>query len=130
MQIIHDIKNIIIKANQNVYNKINIEMVNTYWLIGKRIVEEEQQGELRAGYGKGIIKTVSSHLQSEFGKGFSERNIEQMRLLYSTYPIPQTMSAESSSVEITKQKQISLPEFKLSWSHYQMLMRIENKEEE
>jgi len=129
MQIVNDIKTIIQNANQNTYKSINLEMVRAYWLIGKRIVEEEQQGEARAVYGKGIIKTISNHLQTEFGKGFSERNIEQMRLLYITYPIPQTLSAESFSVEITGNKPTGLPDFKLSWLHYQMLMRIENKDE-
>lgn len=88
-------------------------MTKTYFLIGKRIVEEEQNGNERATYGKNLIKNLSKKLTNEFGKGFSERNIEQMRKFYKTYSIPQTLSAE----------------FKLSWSHYLILMRMENIEE-
>ena len=92
--------------------------MQAYWLVGRRIVEEEQQGEAKAAYGKGVIKSLSVALQAEFGKGFSERNLENMRVFYLAYPIPQTLSAE-----------LETPKFQLSWSHYQMLLRIENKEE-
>lgn len=118
MKIITDIQHIVRQAQQNVYRSINQTMVQAYWLVGKRIVEEEQGGESKAVYGKGVIKNLSEALQQEFGKGFSERNIENMRAFYLQYPIPQTLSAESQT-----------PEFQLSWSHYQMLLRIENKEE-
>ena len=92
--------------------------MQAYWLVGRRIVEEEQQGEAKAAYGKGVIKSLSVALQKEFGRGFSERNLENMRVFYLAYPIPQTLSAE-----------LETPKFQLSWSHYQMLLRIENKEE-
>jgi predicted nuclease of restriction endonuclease-like (RecB) superfamily len=77
------------------------------------IVEEEQKGELRANYGKQIIKTLSIKLTKDFGQGFSMRNNEQMRQFYIAYSIPQTVSAE----------------FKLSWSHYLTLMRINDENE-
>jgi len=118
MQIITDIKYILRQAQQNAYRSINRAMVVAYWLVGKRIVEEEQQGERKATYGKAVIKNLSVELQKEFGKGFSERNIEQMRAFYLHYSIPQTVSAE-----------LQTPDFQLSWSHYQMLIRIENKDE-
>lgn len=118
MQIINDISHILRQAQANAYRSINQAMVQAYWLVGKRIVEEEQQGEAKAAYGKGVIKSLSAALQAEFGKGFSERNIENMRAFYLQYPIPQTVSAE-----------LQTPDFQLSWSHYQMLLRIENKEE-
>jgi len=85
----------------------------TYFEIGRMIVEEEQKGELRANYGKQIIKTLSIKLTKDFGQGFSMRNIEQMRQFYIAYSIPQTVSAE----------------FKLSWSHYLILMRINDENE-
>jgi len=85
-------------------------MTKTYFLIGKRIVEEEQNGNKKAEYGKNLIKILSEKLTKEFGKGFSQRNLEQMRTFYVRYSIPQTLSAE----------------FKLSWSHYFILMRIED----
>jgi predicted nuclease of restriction endonuclease-like (RecB) superfamily len=88
-------------------------MSATYFEIGRMIVEEEQKGELRANYGKQIIKTLSVKLTKDFGQGFSMRNIEQMRQFYIAYSIPQTVSAE----------------FKLSWSHYLILMRINDENE-
>lgn len=108
-----DIKNIIELSRKKVISSINSTMTTTYFLIGKRIVEEEQGGEKRAEYGKSLIKNLSIRLTESYGKGFSERNLEQMRKFYLTYSISQTVSAE----------------FKLSYSHYLTLMRIENIEE-
>ena len=118
MQIIQDIRQILRQAQQTVYRNINQTMVQAYWLVGKRIVEEEQQGESKAAYGKGVIKKLSAALQEEFGKGFSVDNLENMRRLYLAYSNSETLSRNSQT-----------PEFHLSWSHYQMLLRIENKEE-
>ena len=118
MQLINDVSHILRQAQENAYRSINQKMVQAYWLVGRRIVEEEQQGEAKAAYGKGVIKSLSVALQKEFGRGFSERNLENMRVFYLAYPIPQTLSAE-----------LETPKFQLSWSHYQMLLRIENKEE-
>lgn len=108
-----NILNILKSSREKVLKTINITMVNTYFEIGRLILEEEQSGETRATYGKELIKTLSNKLTSEFGKGFSERNLEQMRKFYQVYKIPQTLSAE----------------FNLSWSHYLILMRISNVEE-
>ena len=87
MQIIHDISDILRQAQANAYRNINKAMVQAYWLVGQRIVEENQQGEAKAAYGKSIIKNISQALQAEFGKGFSERNLENMRAFYLQYPI-------------------------------------------
>ena len=106
-QEIHDLLH---KARQNIISNVNYTMTKTYFLIGKRIVEEEQDGNKRAEYGKNLIKTLSKKLTKEFGKGFSETNLEQMRKFFKVYGIPQTLSEE----------------FQLSWSHYLILMRIEN----
>ena len=106
-QEIHDLLH---KARQNIISNINSTMTKTYFLIGKRIVEEEQDGNKRAEYGKKLMKTLSEKLTKEFGRGFSQRNLEQMRTFYLRYSISQTVSAE----------------FKLSWSHYLILMRIED----
>jgi len=108
--IYEEIHELLSKARQNIISNINSTMTKTYFLIGKRIVEEEQNGNKRAEYGKNLIKILSEKLTKEFGKGFSQRNLEQMRTFYVRYSIPQTLSAE----------------FKLSWSHYLILMRIEN----
>jgi len=106
-QEIHDLLH---KARQDIISNVNYTMTKTYFLIGKRIVEEEQDGNKRAEYGKKLMKTLSEKLTKEFGRGFSQRNLEQMRTFYLRYSISQTVSAE----------------FKLSWSHYLILMRMED----
>lgn len=111
--IYEEIRGLLKSARENIVSTINSTMAKTYFLIGKRIVEEEQNGEKRAEYGKKLIKELSKKLTKEFGKGFSERNLEQMRKFYLAYSIPQTVSAE----------------FRLSWSHYLILMRMENLDE-
>jgi len=102
-------------ARNQVLRTVNQTMVLTYLEIGKMLVEEEQGGKERAGYGKKVIKELSEVLTKEFGKGFSERNIEQMRQFYLVYSIPQTLSAvlknhkpqtlsaETTSRELTKE---------------------------
>ena len=101
------------EARKSVVQAVNKTMVYTYFEIGRMIVEEEQNGKERAEYGKQILKELSKRLNTEFGKGFSQRNLEQMRQFYLIYSKTQTLSAE----------------FNLSWSHYLKLMRIENEEE-
>lgn len=88
-------------------------MVETYFEVGRMIIEEEQGGNIRAEYGKQILIELSKKLTTEFGKGFSKRNLEQMRQFYLTYSKTQTVSAQ----------------FNLSWSHYLKLMRIDNENE-
>ena len=108
-QEIHDLLH---NSRQNIISNINSTMAKTYFLIGKRIVEEEQDGNKRAEYGKNLIKILSEKLTKEFGKGFSQRNLEQMRKFFKVYGIPQTLSEEF--------------QFNLSWSHYLILMRIKD----
>lgn len=101
------------QARKSVVISVNRTMVLTYFEIGRMIVEEEQSGKQRAEYGEKLIQELSERLLSEFGKGFSITNLKQMRSFYLTYSKGQTLSDE----------------FKLSWSHYLMLMRIENENE-
>ncbi len=84
-------------ARQNVVRTINQTMVYTYFEIGRMIVEDEQQGKERAEYGKKVLKELSKRLTAEFGKGFSQRNLEQMRQFYLTYTISQKSSAQIPS---------------------------------
>ena len=100
-------------ARKIAVHAVNQTMVVSYFEIGRIIVSEEQNGKERAEYGKRILKELSLKLTNEFGKGFSQRNLEQMRQFYLTYSKAQTVSAE----------------FRLSWSHYLMLMRIDNESE-
>jgi predicted nuclease of restriction endonuclease-like (RecB) superfamily len=107
---ISEIKQILSQARQKAYSAVNSAMVEAYWLVGKRIVEEEQQGEKRAEYGKQVLETLSKELTADLGKGFSLRNLRNFRSFYLTFPtleqIRQTLSAE------------------LSWSHFQVIMRV------
>ena len=73
---------------------VNALMTATYWEIGRRIVEFEQGGVERAAYGESLIERLAADLTQKFGHGFSPRNLEQMRLFYRGWPIPQTQSAE------------------------------------
>ena len=112
-QLANRISELLISARTKVLQTVNHTMVLTYFEIGRMIVEEEQNGKQRADYGKHIIKSLSERLTKEFGKGFSQRNLEQIRQFYSVYSKTQTPSAE----------------FNLSWSHYMKLMRIDDENE-
>ncbi len=112
-------------ARKSLVQTVNQTMVYTYFEIGKTIVEEEQKGKERAEYGKQLLKELSKRLSNEFGKGFSQRNLEQMRKFYIVYGKQQITSFEK---EDQKAKTLSA-EFKLSWSHYIKLIRIDPEEE-
>lgn len=88
-QEIHDLLH---KARQSIISNVNYTMTKTYFLIGQRIVEEEQDGNKRAEYGKNLIKILSEKLTKEFGKGFSETNLKQMKTFYINYKNSQTLS--------------------------------------
>lgn len=100
-------------AKKSVVQSINKMIVVTYYEIGRIIVEEEQQGSAKAEYGRNLISALSTRLTSEFGRGYSVTNLKQMRSFYLTYSKGQTVSDD----------------FSLSWSHYLVLMRIDNLEE-
>ena len=120
---IADIKSLLSDARNSVYQVINTTMTETYWEIGKRIVEEEQDGEARAEYGKRLIKNLSDELGKAFGKGFSVDNLENMRRFYLAYS-----NSETPSRVLEKSETLS-HQFKLSWSHYIFLTRINHKDE-
>lgn len=105
-----EIKELLYSAKNRVYQTINTTMTQTYFQIGKRIVEEEQGGQIRAEYGKSLLKLLSVELINEFGKGFSVDNLENMRRFYLAFQKSETVSRK----------------FELSWSHYIFLTRIEN----
>lgn len=103
-----DIKEILEQARKRVYRNIQSEMVLTYWQIGKMIVEK-QGGSPRADYGEGLIKELSVQLTKDFGKGFDVTNLRNMRQFYIIFQKRDTLCHQ------------------LSWSHYRLLMRVENK---
>jgi DUF1016 N-terminal domain len=85
---------------------VNVVLTSTYWLVGRRIVEHEQSGSERAGYGEALLKRLAEDLTTRLGRGFSERNIRQMRLFYLGWPNPQTVSAE---LTVSNVVQIRIP---------------------
>ncbi|MDQ7058235.1 MAG: DUF1016 N-terminal domain-containing protein [Ghiorsea sp.] len=98
-------------ARRKAQTAVNSAMVEAYWLIGKRIVEEEQQGEKKAKYGQRILENLSTELSNEFGKGFSYANLRNFRQFYLTYPDQEICYTACS---------------KLSWRHNRLIMRVEN----
>ncbi len=109
-------------ARKSVATAVNNTLVQTYWQIGRYIVEYEQNGKERAEYGSGLMSRLSKDLTQRYGKGFSERNIEQMRKFYISYPVCSEVPGKSISQTLSA-------EFSLSWSHYLFLMGIDNKDE-
>lgn len=107
--LIGEIRKILISSRAQVQSSINSTMVQTYWHIGKTIVEDEQKGEKRAEYGKKQLSQLATELTQEFGKGFDARNLRNMRQFYIVFPNWNSVST------------------KLSWTHYRALMRIENQ---
>ncbi len=101
------IKEIIILSRQRVFRMANSALLETYWQIGKIIVEDEQQGRAKAEYGKATLKNLATELTHEFGKGFEYTNLTNMRKFYLSFPILDTLRQE------------------LSWSHYRLLSRLD-----
>ncbi|MCT3662397.1 DUF1016 domain-containing protein [Elizabethkingia anophelis] len=108
---ISEIRNILAQARMKAYQSVNSVMVEAYWLIGKRIVEEEQNGKKRAEYGEALLKNLSVALTKEFGKGFSSSNLRNFRQFYLTYSDPEICYTLCS---------------KLTWSHNRLIMRIDS----
>lgn len=102
-----EIKKILTDARNKVYQTANFAMVEAYWQIGKSIIEE-QKGEERAEYGAGLLKELSKQMTQDFGKGFTVANLKNMRQFYLTFPNRYALRSE------------------LSWTHYRLLMRVEN----
>ena len=138
-QFISDIKAIVYTAKQKAYQAADLFQVAANWLVGRRIVEQEQHGQERAQYGKHIVELASEALTAEFGKGYSVVNIKSFRKFYLTFNnllIGQTPSAQSGNDLTIKGQSVSaeleltkmLPS-NLSWSHYERLMRIKNEDE-
>jgi predicted nuclease of restriction endonuclease-like (RecB) superfamily len=119
---------------------VNAVMTAVYWQVGRRIVECEQGGATRAGYGKHLLAHLSEDLTSRFGRGFSIRNLQSFRALYLGWPIQQTSSAKLATSEIRQMPsaelksrnfggqivQSRIAQFPLPWSHYVRLLSVEN----
>ena len=121
------------EARHAAARSVNALMSASYWEIGRRIVEAEQGGQERAEYGKALLKRLSTDLTTRFGRGFSERNLEQMRGFYLCWPterISQTVSAKLGENDLGGSTSINLPVlaniFPLPWSAYVRLLSVKN----
>lgn len=121
------VADILHNARSNAYRAVNFAMVEAYWHIGRMIVEEEQQGKERAEYGALLIRNLSIRLTHDFGEGFDERELRRMRQFYLTFPIRDALRHISSTASATTSSGIRgalRPE--LTWTHYRLLIRVEN----
>lgn len=102
------IRLILLESRGHAYAAVNSAMVAAYWQIGRAIVENEQNGQKRGAYGKGVLKNLSERLTAEFGKGFDVRNLRNMRQFYLVFQNRNALRTE------------------LTWTHYRSLLRVED----
>ena len=107
-QLVSEIRQIISQSRESAARSINHALALMYWHIGRVIVQDEQQGQQRAAYGKALIKNLSSQLVAEFGENFSSRNPQLSRQFYLAYPIVNSVSSQ------------------LTWTHYKVLVRLDD----
>ena len=111
--IVSDARSIISGAQQWAHRSVNVALVVRNWYLGKRIAEEELQGEKRAGYGAEVIELLAKNLSAEYGKGFSRRELYYYQRFYRMFPgIVNALSSQSAPA--------------LSWTHYRTLLRVED----
>lgn len=103
------VRDVFVQARQFVHKTANFAMVKAYWLVGKMIVEK-QGGEAKAAYGDRLIASLAIQLTADLGKGFTQANLRYMRLFYLAFRNCHTLCDE------------------LSWSHYRLLISVENEE--
>jgi len=104
------VKNILDTGRNKAYKAVNLSMIESYWNIGKEIVEEEQNGENRAEYGKEIIKELSKKLSKEYGNGYSITNLKYMKKFFVVFQKSHALSDQ------------------LTWTHYRLLLKVEKEE--
>lgn len=108
-QLYVDIKEVIENSRAKIFKAANISMVQSYWEIGRLLVEVEQNGEDRAAYGKKVIKVLSNCLQTQYGKGYTIANLKYMRQFYKVFAIGHALRDQ------------------LSWTHYRLLLKVEKE---
>ena len=105
-----EIREVLVTARRTAYKAVNFAMVTAYWNVGRLIVEDEQQGNTRAEYGKAILADLAKRLTDEFGKGFDERELRRIRQFYLVFPKWDALRPE------------------LTWTHYRSLIRVQNEQ--
>lgn len=103
-----EIKETLLSSRNQAYSAVNFTMVQAYWQIGRIIVEHEQDGNMRADYGKSILQKLSARLTEDFGKGFSVRTLQQMKKFYVMFPNTNALRSQ------------------LTWTHYRLLLSVED----
>lgn len=109
-ELVSEIRSIIESARTNAVRSVDFCRVQMYWQIGRRIVEEEQGGQTRAEYGKGLIKKLAKEIEPEYGSGFGQRQLERARQFYIEFPIASTLRTQ------------------FNWSQYKLLIGIADKD--
>ena len=111
MEVVFDLKRIIDTGLNAAYSSVSTTAVHPYWCVGKRIVQEEQGGQSRAGYGRRLLSTIAQELAREYGDNYSERNLRSYRQFYLNFTDFEIWNA-------------CVPN--LTWTHYRSLIRVEN----
>lgn len=114
-QFLADIRELLHAGRNIAYRSVNSVMINTYWKIGKRIVEQEQHGKTRADYGEYLLVNLSRYLTDCFGKGFSVANLKNIRQFYKTFPVLDELATQRVA--------------NLRWTHLRLIMRLEDEKE-
>ena len=125
---LENVSEVLAQARKNAKTAVNLAMVYAYYEIGRMIVEEEQNGQNRAAYGKQILQELSKYLSEKYGKGYSAENLKLMRRFYNVYlhdQIGETVFTQFENLPAVSTGR----KFYLSWSHYLKLMRIDNIDE-
>ena len=128
-----EIRVILQSARAGAYHAVNTAMVQAYWHVGRLIVEHEQGGATRAAYGEAVLDDLSRRLMVEFGRGFDVTNLRKMRQFYRMFEIRDAVRLESGKAKRAAARLVSGVEpirhtacDELSWSHYRLLMQVEN----
>ena len=126
-----EIRTVLEEARYSAYRAVNFAMVQAYWRVGCLIVENEQEGQERAEYGKAVLEELSHRLTQEFGKGYSVQALRNMRQFYLVFSKRSAVRSESpDTIEPAVDRQFekhSAVRSELTWTHYKSLMRIENE---
>lgn len=143
-----DVAALVEQARHRAAIAVNSAMTELYWNVGRLVVNHEQRGARRAGYGAEVMERLAADLTTRFGRGFSRRNLEQMRAFFLQRELsakpqtasallaaprtaprkPQTASAVSATGPIRQTASSEFGEFPLPWSHYVLLLSVENSE--
>ena len=112
--LLFDVRQIIENGLQQAYQSVNMAMLTTYWNVGKRIIEDEQHGNLRAEYGKQQIKKLAAELVPQYGTSYNERNLYSFRNFYLSFKDLEILNGRVQN---------------LSWTHFRSLLRVEDEQE-